>query len=381
METVTAKQRIIYLDFLKVIAIFLMVANHCVDNVTPAERALPWYNLWGSVYNSFTRPAIPLFMMVTGILLLPTKMDMGSFYKKRLSRVLIPFLVWSVLYNLFPWFTGLLNCDPETIHVFFKWADTTQAFGDAMRNILMIPFNFSAFAVQMWYVYLLIGIYLYIPVFSAWVEKSDKRSQRIFLAIWAVSLFVPYLRNYLTENLFGECSWNEFGLFYYFAGFSGYMLLGYHLVKYPLQMSKVSKYALAAIAFAIGYAVTLIGFKNATAVEGQSEAMVELFFTYCSPNVALMTFAVFLIAKDLRFENKRVNRFISQFSICTFGIWMCHYFFVGPVFLLFKSCEMPVLLKVFLENILVLLASFALVYLLLLPWYTWFVPRVLSARK
>ena len=363
MEAITTKQRIIYLDFLKVIAIFLMVANHCVDNVTPAERALPWYNLWGSVYNSFTRPAIPLFMMVTGILLLPTKMDMGSFYKKRLSRVLIPFLVWSVLYNLFPWFTGLLNCDPETIHVFFKWADTSQAFGDALRNILMIPFNFSAFAVQMWYVYLLIGIYLYIPVFSAWVEKSDKRSQRIFLAIWAVSLFVPYLRNYLTENLFGECSWNEFGLFYYFAGFSGYMLLGYHLVKYPLQMSKVSKYALAAIAFAIGYAVTLIGFKNATAVEGQSEAMVELFFTYCSPNVALMTFAVFLIAKDLRFENKRVNRFISQFSICTFGIWMCHYFFVGPVFLLFKSCEMPVLLKVFLENILVLLASFALVYL------------------
>ena len=363
METVTTKQRIIYLDFLKVIAIFLMVANHCVDNVTPAERALPWYNLWGSVYNSFTRPAIPLFMMVTGILLLPTKMDMGSFYKKRISRLVIPFLVWSVLYNLFPWFTGLLNCDPETIHVFFKWADTSQAFGDALRNILMIPFNFSAFAVQMWYVYLLIGIYLYIPVFSAWVEKSDKRSQRIFLAIWAVSLFVPYLRNYLTENLFGECSWNEFGLFYYFAGFSGYMLLGYHLVKYPLQMSKVSKYALAAIAFAIGYAVTLIGFKNATAVEGQSEAMVELFFTFCSPNVALMTFAIFLIGKDLRFENKRVNRFISQFSICTFGIWMCHYFFVGPVFLLFKSCEMPVLLKVFLENILVLLASFALVYL------------------
>ena len=363
METVTAKQRIIYLDFLKVIAIFLMVANHCVDNVTPAERALPWYNLWGSAYNSFTRPAIPLFMMVTGILLLPTQMDMSSFYKKRVSRVLVPFLVWSVLYNLFPWFTGLLNCDPETIHIFFKWADTSQAFGDALRNILMIPFNFSAFAVQMWYVYLLIGIYLYIPVFSAWVEKSDKRSQRIFLAIWAVSLFVPYLRNYLTANLFGECSWNEFGLFYYFAGFSGYMLLGYHLVKYPLQMSKVSKYALAAMAFAIGYAVTLIGFKNATAVEGQSEAMVELFFTYCSPNVALMTFAVFLIAKDLRFENKRVNRFISQFSICTFGIWMCHYFFVGPVFLLFKSCEMPVLLKVFFENILVLLASFALVYL------------------
>ena len=362
MRTNSAKERIIYLDFLKIIGIFLMVANHCVDNVTPIERAEPWYNLWGSVYNSFTRPAIPLFMMVTGILLLPTQMDMGSFYKKKISRVVVPFLFWSVLYNLFPWFTGLLNCEPETINLFFKWVDPSQSFTDALKNVLMIPFNFSGFAVQMWYVYLLIGIYLYIPIFSAWVEKSDKHSQRIFLGIWAVSLFIPYLRNFLSANVFGECSWNEFGLFYYFAGFSGYLLLGHHLVKYPLKLSKVQKYSLALITFAIGYAVTLIGFKNATAVVGQSEAMVELFFTFCSPNVALMSFAIFIVCQDLSFGNDKINRFITQFSICTFGIWMCHYFFVGPAYLLVRGWDMPVLLKVFIENILVLLISFGVVY-------------------
>ena len=362
MKTDSTKKRIIFLDFLKIIGIFLMVANHCVDNVTPLERAEPWYNLWGSVYNSFTRPAIPLFMMVTGILLLPTQMDMGSFYKKKISRVIVPFLFWSVLYNLFPWFTGLLNCEPETINLFFKWVDPSQSFTDALRNVLMIPFNFSGFAVQMWYVYLLIGIYLYIPIFSAWVEKSDKHSQRIFLGIWAVSLFIPYLRNFLSANVFGECSWNEFGLFYYFAGFSGYLLLGHHLVKYPLNLSKVQKYSLALITFGIGYAVTLIGFKNATAVVGQTEAMVELFFTFCSPNVALMSFAIFIVCKDLSFRNEKINRLITQFSICTFGIWMCHYFFVGPAYLLVRGWDAPVLLKVFIENILVLLISFGLVY-------------------
>lgn len=364
MKETIAKNRIVYLDLLKVIAIFLMVANHCVDNVTPLERAEPWYNLWGSIYNSFTRPAIPLFVMVTGILLLPTRMDMGSFYKKKISRLVVPFLFWSVLYNLFPWITGLLGCDASSINIFFKWAEPSQSFSDAIRNVAMIPFNFSAFAVQMWYVYLLIGLYLYIPIFSAWVEKSDKKSQRIFLGIWMVSLFIPYLRNYLTQNLWGECSWNEFGMLYYFAGFSGYLLLGHHLVKYPLQLSKTKKYLLALVTFAIGYGITLIGFKNATAVPGQSEAMVELFFTFCSPNVALMTFAIFIVCQDITFRNRKVSNFITQFSICTFGIWMCHYFFVGPVYLLLKSWSAPVLLKVFIENVFVLLISFAFVYLI-----------------
>lgn len=361
MKENVSTQRIVYLDLLKVIAIFLMVANHCVDNVTPMERAEPWYNLWGSVYNSFTRPAIPLFVMVTGILLLPTRMAMGEFYKKKISRLLTPFLVWSVLYNLFPWFTGVIGCEPSSIHLFFKWAEPSQAFSDALRNICMIPFDFSAFAVQMWYVYMLIGIYLYLPVFSAWVEKSDKKSQRIFLGIWMVSLFVPYLRKFLTQNLWGECSWNEFGLFYYFAGFSGYLLLGYHLVNHPLQFSKMKKYLLALVAFAIGYGVTMIGFKETTAVPGQSEEMVELFFTFCSPNVALMTFAIFIVCQDVTFSNAKLNGFLTKFSVCTFGIWMCHYFFVGPVYLLVRSLDAPVLLKVFIENILVLLLSFVFV--------------------
>ena len=363
MNEITKRKRIIYLDLLKVIGIFLMIANHCVDNVTPMERAEPWYNLWGSVYNSFTRPAIPLFMMVTGILLLPTHMEMSEFYKKKISRVLIPFFLWCTLYNLFPWFTGVIGCDASVINLFFKWADPSQAWSDALYNVVMIPFNFSPFTPQMWYVYLLIGIYLYLPVFSAWVEKSDKKSQRIFLSIWMVSLFIPYLRNYLTHNLWGECSWNEFGLFYYFAGFTGYLLLGHHLVKYPLQLSKMKKYLLALVTFAIGYVITVTGFKDATAVPGQSEAMVELFFTFCSPNVALMSFAIFILCQDVTFKSAKVNSFITNFSICTFGIWMCHYFFVGPVYLLVRSWEAPVLLKVFIENIFVLLISFVFVLL------------------
>lgn len=88
----------------------MMLAVHCTDNVTPAERSEPWYNLWGSLYGSLLRPAIPLFVMVTGALLLPVRENMQTFYRKRIPRVAVPFLLWSVLYNLFPCFPGSPVC-------------------------------------------------------------------------------------------------------------------------------------------------------------------------------------------------------------------------------------------------------------------------------
>ena len=65
------------------------------------------------------RPAIPLFVMVTGAFLLPVKADMGTFYKKRLMRLVILFLIWSVVYNHFPWVTGLLGLPTGIIDAFF----------------------------------------------------------------------------------------------------------------------------------------------------------------------------------------------------------------------------------------------------------------------
>ena len=46
---------------------------------------------------------------MTGLLLLPVRQTAGVFYKKRILRILFPMLIWSVLYNLFPWFTGVLG--------------------------------------------------------------------------------------------------------------------------------------------------------------------------------------------------------------------------------------------------------------------------------
>lgn len=359
------RARIVWLDLIKFIAIFMMIANHTTDNVTPLERSEPWYNLWGSIYNTFTRPAIPLFVMVTGALLLPVKQKIGAFYNKRISRLIVPFLIWSVAYNLFPWLTGVLGFDASVINFFFVGAEPSQAFGDAMHNIAMIPFTFSRFAIQMWYIYVLIGIYLYLPFFSAWVNQATKKEKQLFLAIWAFALFIPYIREYLTTDLWGTCSWNEFGMFYYFAGFNGYLLLGHYLVTYPLQWSKAKAYAICLSMFAVGYGVTFYGFKSITAIPGQPDSLVELFYTYCSPNVMLMSVPLFIGAQRLSFGSERTKAILKSISVCTMGIWMSHYVFLGPCYALIESLPVHTMVKMVVCSIFLFLVTWAFVALVL----------------
>lgn len=354
-------RRILWLDLIKVIAVFMMIAVHCTDNVTPAERFEPWYNLWGSLYGSFMRPAIPLFVMVTGALLLPVRQDMHTFYKKRLLRVVVPFLFWSVLYNLFPWITGILGFSPSVINDFFAWAEPSQELGDALHNIAMIPFNFSSFAIQMWYVYLLIGLYLYLPIFSAWVSRASEKEQRFFLIIWFVTLFIPYIRQYLTNDLWGTCSWNEFGMLYYFAGFNGYLLLGYYLTHHTIKISRPVMYSLSAIMFAAGYCVTFFGFKSITSVPGQPVELVELFYTYCSPNVLFMALPVFLLIQNIKSVGSVSGSAVESLSKCTLGIWMSHYMFLGPCYMFVGSLPIHTMLKMIVSSVLLLAVTWGFV--------------------
>lgn len=357
-------KRIIWLDFVKFIAISMMIAVHCTDNVTPTERSEAWYNLWGSFYGSFMRPAIPLFVMVTGALLLPVKENISTFYTKRLTRLVIPFIVWSVLYNLFPWITGLLGLSPTIINDFFAWAEPDQSFSGALHNILMIPFNFSMLAVQMWYVYLLIGLYLYMPFFSAWVKQASAKEQKIFLTLWFISLFIPYLREYLTKDLWGTCSWNEFGLLYYFAGFNGYLLLGYYIKNNDINFSWGKLAVIGIPSFIIGYCITFLGFKSITAIPGQPAELVELFFTYCSPNVLLMTLPIFLVIKKNHFKSVTIRRFAINISTCTLGIWMSHYLFLGPCYMLVEFLPLHTMLKMIVCTILLLSITWGFVYVI-----------------
>ncbi len=361
-------QHIVWLDVVRFIAMFTVVCCHCTDpfNFYPGTAPnIGEIKLWGAIYGSVLRPCVPLFVMITGALLLPVRGDTSTFYKKRIPRVFYPFLIWSVLYNLFPWITGLLGLNPQIILDFFPYAGEEvmqQSFSVSLEYILMIPFNFSILAVHMWYIYLLIGLYLYLPVFSAWVEKASERAKLMFLLAWGVTLLLPYYYQFVSNYLWGTCSWNSFGMLYAFAGFNGYLLLGHYLKN--LEWSLKKTLAIGIPMFAVGYAVTFLGFRHITALPEYTDEMLELFFTYCSLNVVMMTIPVFMLAKKVKVNSERMKKALANLTVCGFGIYMIHYFFTGPSVVLMRAINMPIGLQIPLAAILAFAVSWGLVWLI-----------------
>lgn len=342
--------RIVWLDVLRLFAIFMVICIHCSDpfNVSPEARSNPEFNRWGSIYGSFLRPCVPLFVMITGILLLPVKMSFEDFYKKRLLRIAFPFLLWSVLYNLFPWITGVLGLPQTLISDVFAYApaDASQSFADAARNIALIPFQFNVYTVPMWYLYMLIGLYLYMPFFSLWVERATVKQKRIFLGLWCLTLFLPYAYSFLSPNLLGISAWNSFGTLYYFAGFNGYLLLGHYLANDVREWNWAKTLAVTLPMFVAGYIVTYTGFKAITANPDCSEQEMELFFLYCSPNVALMTAALFLVVRKIKIKSDKLISLLANITKCGLGIYMAHYFVVGLGYALADAMAIPVSLRI-----------------------------------
>lgn len=378
--------RIVWLDVIRCVAMIMVIGVHCIDPfyISPTMRAIPEYTHWAAIYGSLLRPSVPLFVMMTGLLLLPVKKQpLGKFYKKRIYRVLFPFLIWSVLYSMFPWVTGVLGLPKEIIGDFFCYTQgqESQSLIDSLKDVAMIPFNFSHKENHMWYIYLLIGLYLYMPFFSAWIENADRKTKRAFLLIWIISLFIPYLKKYVANCLFersgyvfGTDTWNEFGLFYYFAGFNGYLLLG-HYVKKGNDWSLMKTFILCILMFAVGYYITYTGFSTTASNPNATETEMELFFTFCSPNVLLMTLATFLLLQKVVITNSTVIKVLANMTQCGFGIYMVHYFVVGPFFLLIGPSSLPIPLQVPLMAICIFLCSWAftaLIYKLMPRKAVWF---------
>ena len=355
-------ERVVWLDLLRFVAILMVIAAHSVDiyNATPQENSDN--SFWGAFIGSMMRPCVPLFAMMTGMLLLPIREKADEFYRKRIPRVLFPMILWSAIYYLTPWFIGVLGGDKAVVSIFFPFEfSPSQEFSDAVGNIAMIPFTFNGYTTHMWYIYMLIGLYLFMPYLSAWVEKNDQTLIRTFVALWGCSLMLPYIEQLISRDIFGVCAWNNFGTFYYFAGFAGYLLLG-HLMGGGNRLRSAKAIAVGTMLYVSGFIITYSGYSTMAEQFSYEEApdMLEMFWQYCSPNVVLMTIGVFLIIQRVKINSPRTQSILANITKCGFGIYMMHYIFIGPTVILLTPLGLPTPLCVICTVLIVFTVSWLL---------------------
>lgn len=320
----TSRSRLPWLDGLRVLACFLVMLSHSTDDWL-AHPAGAWVV-------AFVRPCVPLFIMISGALLLPMPGNATQFLRRRLTRVVVPFLIWGVLLALLP----LPGAEPA-------WAPTNNvlhrlveqgALPRTAYNLIMLPINFTGSNIHFWFLYVIIGLYLFIPVISPWVRGASTRALWAFLGVWGFTLCLPYLQHFPGHPLFpamhGECDWNNKNGTYYFGGYLGYLILGHALTRVTLPSRGKVLWGSAAL-FVTGWLLTTAGFAW-SASQKHTGKNLEFFIENLSPNVAFMAAGLFLACRAMGTRTpaldepvSAVARLMAWLSILSFGSFLIHY--------------------------------------------------------
>lgn len=279
-------QRIFGIDLLRVVAMILVLVDHTIVVGVDAENLFWRFLVAGDGV---------LFFMISGAMVLPVNGSGFAFLKKRFSRILLPFITWSIVYLLLAF-----HFDDWTINELWK-------------EFYSLPLKPSFGAA--WFMYILVGLYLIAPIISVWLKNSSRRWVEYFLVLWAFSTMIPYASYFVDfpqdihETMLSP-----------FVGYLGYMILGYYLWQYPLQ-NETSRYRNIAwcvlILLAVALPVRLYFF---TEKYGLSYMLYD--DTHINI-VALMAIAFILIVRVKRLP-KLIEATVNLLAKLSFGIYLCH---------------------------------------------------------
>lgn len=327
-------KRIVFLDYVRVFACFLVMVVHASENFYGAPGSTDMAGpqsllsgetdrLWVAIYDGFSRMAVPLFIIVSAFLLVPMKEEQTSwqFYRQRALRILPPFFVFMVLYSTLPLLWGQI--------------DGATSRTDLSRILL----NFPSQAGHLWFMYPLFSLYLFIPVISPWLRRATAKEERFFIGLFLLSTCMPYLNRWFGEA-WGQCFWNEYHMLWYFSGYLGYLVLA-HYIRVHLTWNRARRLAIGAALMVVGAATTIYSF-YVQAIPGQilSTPVIEIGWAFCTINCVMLTAGTFLMFTCINLP--KAPRIITELSKLSYGMYLMHIFWLGLWVTVFKHMlELP----------------------------------------
>ncbi|RZL41173.1 MAG: hypothetical protein EOP00_25350 [Pedobacter sp.] len=296
MSDFKIKEDTSWLDNLRVIATISFILLHVAAPLLLRYTNLSSLN-WSiaNFYDSLVRFCVPVFVMITGALLLTKDYELGNYFKKRVARIIYPSLFWMIIYSIH----ALLILKNGFKLPFFD-----------MLTISSSKFGYKT-TYHFWYVYMIIGLYLLIPLLSKLIRNATQKEILYFLTIWflVVSLAHPIFNDYLpTFNL------------KYFGGFVGYLILGYYLSSKNFANTKNIRIISLSI-FLFGVLLTALGTYFLSTYKGHFTADL---YTYFSPNIIIAAISLFLFIKHINITNNKLLSVRSKINKHSFGIYFVH---------------------------------------------------------
>lgn len=155
----------IHLDLLRCIAIYLVIGLHCISGILTDGTLFATRSWWAAnLMSGLVRMGVPLFFMISGALLLsdPRTLDVKNFYRRRMVKLLPPFLTWDVLYFLSK--CVVFGVRPNPLNFFKELVQQGSEY-------------------HLWFVYQIIALYLFMPFLKRIVDHCTVRELLVFLGV------------------------------------------------------------------------------------------------------------------------------------------------------------------------------------------------------
>lgn len=289
------EERIIYFDILNILACIGVVFIHMNGIVHNYTETISWKT--ALIFEVICYWSVPVFIMLTGATLLKYKERYGTktFFKKRFIKVLIPWIVWSMI-------VYIINNKNMNILQFIK------------------DFIYCRIEGIYWFIPLILYLYCLIPIFSFFTEKQEQRK-----VLKAIVIFIFIFRAILEPlciifdttfpTIFNYClNQNSYIMF---------LLLGFLLSTSDLNKKK------RIIIYVLGILSALIRYWYTYYFSIQTGEVNQNLFDYCSAVSVMLAVAVFIFIKQVNWNKviKKVKintNVLSKISSCSLGIYLIH---------------------------------------------------------
>lgn len=296
-------------DILKCLGCICVIVIHTASQ-SMSELYIYSFNWVCAVFwGCLCRPAVPVFFMVTGALLLDPKkkMTVWRIYEHYFLRILLCLLVWAFAYQLY-FIAGYW--------ILYRQFDPSW-FVDAVKSVLTFDHH-----LHLYYLQILLVFYIFLPLLRVFAEHADRITQRYVLIAWFVlGIVFPFLYKFQPfSGIDGIPA--EYPMSMTYASF-GYALMGWYMRTSEIKRSDLGRWLAVFIAgFAAVFGVTVA----VSMVQGR---LYQDFLDGFTPGVALMAIGAYgTVSALFSGRDSRTMPKVLWLSKASFCVYLVHHFFV-----------------------------------------------------
>ncbi|GAB4444880.1 MAG: acyltransferase family protein [Anaerolineales bacterium] len=302
LEVSKTSSRKAWLDYLRVFAILAVITGHVLADFYRRFGEVGAAEWWlSNVLGILARSAVPVFVMVSGALLLGKPYSLGAFYRKRVIRFLSPIVFWNLVYLGVYILDGM---DKQTV----LWT---------LKALFIVD---GYVAPHLWYLSMFICLMMFAPFLNKFIlgERPTAGDLTLLLALAFPFFLLQQIANFAEAVYHLNMEW--FSLFPWFVV---YFIAGYVIDRYA-NVRLGSSWLAAAIA-----ALTAVGAGLNYYAVGVLGVMKNYFInTERGPLQFLLSMLIFLLVKNLS-ARLRPNRLVLAAAEASFGMYLIHEIFNG----------------------------------------------------